>query len=158
MMLSIIWHICKMLIFLDIDGVMVPAKGWKVPENLDDGFPMFSKKATEALGQLISPSTKIILSSSHRDRFPLEKWKRIFKRRGLHIEHLSRLKSNGNLTNKRKDEILNWLIDHNVSEDFIIIDDDTTLNSLPQHIKRHLILTSSTVGLTPENVANLPLR
>ena len=28
-----------MIIFLDIDGVMVPAKGWKVPDQLDDGFP-----------------------------------------------------------------------------------------------------------------------
>ena len=31
-----------MLFFLDIDGVMVPAKGWKSPEFLDDGFPAFN--------------------------------------------------------------------------------------------------------------------
>jgi hypothetical protein len=30
-----------MLIFLDIDGVMVCVKGWKSPELLNDGFPAF---------------------------------------------------------------------------------------------------------------------
>ncbi|MDI3318583.1 HAD domain-containing protein [Pinibacter soli] len=43
-----------MLIFLDIDGVMVPAKGWKAPEMLSDGFPAFSNKATNALRNLVS--------------------------------------------------------------------------------------------------------
>ena len=38
-----------MLLFLDIDGVMVPAKGWKSAELLEDGFPVFSTKATEIL-------------------------------------------------------------------------------------------------------------
>ena len=33
-----------MLLFLDIDGVMVPAKGWKSPELLNDGFPAFSSR------------------------------------------------------------------------------------------------------------------
>jgi hypothetical protein len=31
-----------MLIFLDIDGVMVPAKSWERPVLLKDGFPAFS--------------------------------------------------------------------------------------------------------------------
>lgn len=42
-----------MIIFLDIDGVMVPAKGWKVPDQLEDGFPVFSSKATKALQTVI---------------------------------------------------------------------------------------------------------
>ena len=47
-----------MLIFLDIDGVMVPAKSWKSPELLDDGFPEFSSAATRVLNLIISENTK----------------------------------------------------------------------------------------------------
>jgi hypothetical protein len=50
-----------MLIFLDIDGVMVPAKGWQRPELLSDGFPVFSLNAVNALKKLITK--KINLSS-----------------------------------------------------------------------------------------------
>ena len=35
----------QVLIFLDIDGVMLSAAGWKPVENLPDGFSAFSKKA-----------------------------------------------------------------------------------------------------------------
>lgn len=42
-----------MLLFLDIDGVMVPAKSWERPALLDDGFPAFSSKTIAALQRLI---------------------------------------------------------------------------------------------------------
>ena len=32
----------KMLVFLDIDGVMAPAKSWQRPDILEDGFVDFS--------------------------------------------------------------------------------------------------------------------
>ncbi len=140
-----------MLIFLDIDGVMVPMAGWKLPENGEDGFPVFSKKATDALNTLISIDTKIILTTSHRDRFTLEQWQTIFERRGLPIKNITRLESNTNFSKKRKDEILEWF-ENNQANNFIIIDDDKTLNSLPYHLKSHLILTSSMIGLTPEDL------
>ncbi len=150
-----------MLIFLDIDGVMVPAKGWKLPETLkEDGFPMFSDKATKALKQLISMdrNVRVILSTSHRDRFPIDTWKQIFERRGVTIENLGRLESNENLIKKRKDEILTWLKNNEVGDnDFIIIDDDSTLNSLPDKFKRNLVLTSPMIGLTSANLAQVPI-
>jgi hypothetical protein len=46
-----------MLIFLDIDGVMVPAKGWKSPELPDDWFPAFSDTASRVLQNLVSEDT-----------------------------------------------------------------------------------------------------
>jgi len=141
-----------MLIFLDIDGVLVPAAGWKAPQLLEDGFPMFTSKATKALQQLLSDTTTIILSTSHRNRFTIDQWKTIFKNRGLNIGSLKLLASN---YNSRKDEILGWFNTHNVHEDFVIIDDDTTLNALPQYLKEHLILTSPLVGLTSEHVAEI---
>ncbi|MBX9734763.1 MAG: hypothetical protein K2X37_11935 [Chitinophagaceae bacterium] len=53
-----------MLIFLDIDGVMVPVKGWKSPEFLNDGFPAFSSQATSALQRLIAEDVTIMLTTS----------------------------------------------------------------------------------------------
>ena len=58
-----------MKIFLDIDGVMVPAKGWLKQEILEDGFPPFSKKAVQALQMLLTPQAEVILTTSHRFNF-----------------------------------------------------------------------------------------
>jgi hypothetical protein len=146
-----------MLIFLDIDGVMVPATHWKAPENLEDGIPTFTQKSTEALRSLITNDTTVILTSSHRVRFTNEQWKRIFERRGLSIERLLLMDANPDFK-KRKDEILGWLNLHTLAEDFIIIDDDTSLHALPKDLKEHLILTSPLIGLTPEHITDFRKR
>jgi hypothetical protein len=146
-----------MLIFLDIDGVMVPATSWKTPPNLEDGIPMFTQRATDALNSLISTDTIVILSTSHRTRFTNNEWKRIFERRGLNIGELSSLEPNHDFK-KRIDEILGWFNIHNVVGDFVIIDDDTSLNALPKNLKEHLILTSPLIGLTPEHIVNFRKR
>ncbi|MFM9838355.1 MAG: HAD domain-containing protein [Cyclobacteriaceae bacterium] len=146
-----------MLIFLDIDGVMVPATSWKAPQNLEDGIPMFTQRATDALKSLISNDTTIILITSHRTRFTSNQWKGIFERRGLKIDKLSSLEPNLDFK-KRKDEILGWFTTHDIVDDFIIIDDDTSLNALPKDLKEHLILTSPLIGLTPDLIANFRKR
>lgn len=142
-----------MLIFLDIDGVMVPATSWKSPQNLEDGIPMFTVKATNALNNLISHHATVILTTSHRTRFANSEWKKIFERRGLKINRLLSLEPNHDFK-KRRDEILGWFNIHDVSEDFVIIDDDTSLHGLPKDLKEHVIFTSSLVGLIPEQVEN----
>jgi hypothetical protein len=146
-----------MLIFLDIDGVMVPATSWKAPQNLEDGIPMFTQRATDALSSLISNDTIVILSTSHRTRFTTTEWKRIFERRGLKMGELSSLEPNHDFK-KRKDEILEWFNINIVVGDFVIIDDDTSLNALPKNLKEHLILTSPLIGLTPEHIVNFRKR
>jgi HAD domain in Swiss Army Knife RNA repair proteins len=146
-----------MLIFLDIDGVMVPATSWKTPQNLEDGIPMFTQRATDALNSLISNDTIVILSTSHRTRFTNSEWKKIFERRGLKIAELSSLGPNNDFK-KRKDEILGWFNINHVVGDFVIIDDDTSLNALPKNLKEHLILTSPLIGLTPEHIVNFRKR
>lgn len=138
-----------MLIFLDIDGVMVPAKGWKTPELLEDGFPMFSQKATQALTSLLSGNPRVILSTSHRDRFTVEGWKKIFETRGLRINKLEQI-SSAHTFRKRKDEIEEWLEIHGTPSKFIILDDDKSLHALPLAVKEHWVETSPYIGLTPE--------
>lgn len=139
-----------MLFFLDIDGVMVPAKGWKSPEFLDDGFPAFSSKATLVLQALISKEDTIMLTTSHKSKFSIEEWKNIFKKRGLNIENVKTLPENIN-HKSRKDEIVIWFNTNRVDDDFLIIDDDKSLNELPEFLKRNLVQTNAYVGLTDEH-------
>ena len=139
-----------MLFFLDIDGVMVPAKGWKSPEFLNDGFPAFSIKAANVLQGLISDDVTIMLTTSHKSKFSIDEWKSIFKNRGIVIEKIKSLPEN--FTNlSRKDEIVNWFNLNNVYEDFVIIDDDKSLNELPNFLKDNLVQTSPYIGLTEEH-------
>jgi hypothetical protein len=140
-----------MLILLDIDGVMVPANSWKKPEFHDDGFPVFSVKSVQALQKIISETNaKVLLTTSHKSKYSLPKWRNIFKSRGISAGGITLLTKNDENLN-RKDEILNWYQSkHKSNEHFVIIDDDKLLNSLPDGIKDNLVLTSSSVGLTDE--------
>lgn len=140
-----------MLIFLDIDGVMVSGATWKAPETLEDGFPMFLEKAVKSLNSLITTDSKIILITSHRDRFTLPEWKQLFSRRGILVNDLDKFPyPHGQ--KKRKEEILEWFANHTRPKHFVIIDDDKTLYDLPKDLKEHLIVTSPYIGLTMENL------
>jgi hypothetical protein len=143
-----------MLIFLDIDGVMVPAKSWKSPEMLEDGFPAFSFTATHALRQLISNNVTIMLTTSHKSNFTIQEWMTIFKNRGIDIPVLRTLPENKTMIS-RKDEILRWFNQHPNEEDFLIIDDDSSLNDLPSNLKKYLIQPSPLIGLSEEHLKAL---
>lgn len=144
-----------MRIFLDIDGVMVPAKGWKAPELQKDGFPAFSSKAVAALGQLLAEeNVTITLTTSHKSNFTIAEWKQLFANRGLLVERLDRLPENvNNIT--RKQELTDWFNINSVEEDFVIIDDDKGLNDLPYFLKERLIQTSPYIGLTEEHLEHV---
>ena len=145
-----------MLIFLDIDGVMAPAKSWQRPDILEDGFVDFSSKAVTVLQDILTqnPNSTIILTTSHKSRFSLSQWKIIFERRGLNVNKLESLNDNTDFQS-RKVEILNWFDSNDIHEDFIIIDDDKSLNDLPTFYKDRLILTSSLVGLNESHRADI---
>ena len=137
-----------MLIYLDIDGVMVPANSWRKPEILEDGFPEFSSNAARSLDRIISCScADIVLTTSHKYKFTLEEWKNIFLRRNITFNNISRLPENINHLS-RKEELLHWFTAEKAAEKFIIIDDDKSLNGLPYFLKSKLIQTSGSVGLT----------
>lgn len=137
-----------MLLYLDIDGVMVPANSWRRPEILDDGFPEFSLRAVKSLDRIISNSSaNIVLTTSHKHKYTLKEWNNIFKRRNIKVNKITRLPENTNLLN-RKDELIKWFNDNHLKENFIIIDDDKSLNALPKYLKDRLIQTSGSVGLT----------
>lgn len=145
-----------MLILLDIDGVMVPASNWKRPEFEIDGFPRFSRKATTSLQKIISETgAEILLTTSHKSSYHVGQWRNMFSIRGVLNTKISKLNKNSNhLT--RREEVMRWVAKSNERE-FVIIDDDKTLNSLPPRIKSRLVQTSATVGLN-EELANSAIR
>ena len=141
---------------MDIDGVMAPAKSWQRPDILEDGFVDFSSKAVSVLQDVLAQNadTTIILTTSHKSRFSLSQWKIIFERRGLKVNKLESLNDNNDFQS-RKVEILNWFESNDIHEDFIIIDDDKSLNDLPTFYKDRLISTSSLVGLNESHRADI---
>ena len=145
-----------MLIFLDIDGVMAPAKSWQRPDILEDGFVDFSSKAVSVLQDVLAqnPNSTIILTTSHKSRFSLSQWKIIFERRGLNVNKLESLNDYTDFQS-RKVEILNWFDSNDIDEDFIIIDDDKSLNDLPKFYKDRLVLTSTLIGLNEVHWAQI---
>ncbi|QHI37518.1 hypothetical protein IMCC3317_28970 [Kordia antarctica] len=137
-----------MLIYLDIDGVMVPANSWRKPEILEGGFPNFSSKAIDSLNRIISiSSADIMLTTSHKFKYSLHEWEEMFERRNVCINKISRLPENIEYLNRKK-ELLRWFENNDVDDEFIIIDDDKSLNGLPNYLKNKLIQTNASVGLT----------
>ncbi|KOS08365.1 hypothetical protein AM493_14610 [Flavobacterium akiainvivens] len=90
-----------------------------------------------------------MLITSHRFSYSIDEWHAIFKLRGINalsIEILPQLKD----AKTRKEEILHWLNNTVQVPDFILIDDDKSLNGLPENQKARLLLTSGSLGLTAD--------
>ncbi|HAY3533821.1 TPA: hypothetical protein JRX32_000407 [Elizabethkingia anophelis] len=146
-----------MKLFLDIDGVMVHANPHRQVEMEDDGFYKFNHKAVDALNSFDHTNVELVLSTSHRFRFTIKQWKTIFHKRGIEFKKISIINLELHHRYSRKIEIEKWINDHNInSDDVIIIDDDKSLNGLPDNFKKRLILTNSYTGLTnSEELMNL---
>lgn len=143
-----------MKIFLDIDGVMVHANPQKTVPLAGDGFYVFSTAATETLNAFLSRynSHEIILSTSHRHRFAPEQWKKIFHDRGITVNTISVISTLYDPKTTRKEEIINYITTHQLSDSgFIIIDDDKSLNGLPENLKKRLALTNPYTGLNEDS-------
>ena len=139
-----------MKILLDIDEVMVHANPTKQVKFNDDGFYEFNDSATKALQAVcsLSTSSEIILSTSHRFRYSITEWHKIFKKRGISVEKISRIEEPVNMHKSRKLEIVNWIEKNKIDiNNLIIIDDDKSLNSLHSPLKERLFLTDPYMGL-----------
>jgi hypothetical protein len=136
-----------MNILLDIDGVMLPAATWKSPQNLSDGFPAFENSAVKSLNRILEKSNPtIVLTTSHRNRFNTQEWKQIFSARGV-FANVQVCSIPYETRQSRYELIMTWVSENNSSNDFVIIDDDKSLNQLPANLKSHLFLTSPLIGL-----------
>lgn len=138
-----------MTILLDIDGVLVTAPSWKVPEQLADNFMKFNEAATKNLAKLYSvTSASIVLTTTHRINFSIEKWFDIFNSRGLNFQNISKINNRNSVAAlpDRATEIKEWVEKFGGQSNYLVIDDDLSINGLSDNIKERCILTKPLIG------------
>lgn len=133
-----------MIIYLDIDGVMVPATPHKTPEIESDGFYKFTTDSIQCLNSF-KEDIEIVLISSHKDRFSKEQWVEIFKSRGVEFTDIH-IAPGDISTYKSKKEYIEDFFFH--SYRFIIIDDDKSLREIHPMLKPNIIIPDPYIGLT----------
>lgn len=125
---------------------MVHANPYRTVDMEDDGFYRFKSEAVSAINTI--QNAEIILSTSHRRRYSVTEWTRLFTRRGVHFIEISIIDSDYSIHLSRKDEIEIWIETHHLDyNDLIIIDDDKSLYNLKSPLKERVVLTEPYVGL-----------
>ena len=118
----------EILIFLDIDGVLVTWDSLLENKNATRERDIFDKKCTSIFNDIImlsSKKCKIIISSSWRIGRRIEELQNIFTKNNVSILPFS--KTGSSKTGQRGKEILTWLSDNNLSHvntNFLVIDDE----------------------------------
>jgi hypothetical protein len=152
-MLCAITHLPKMTILLDIDGVLVITPAWRTVEHLSDGFLKFNERAASNLSKIIDlTNAAIVLTTTHRINYSVDKWRELFETRGIFpssVAKLNDLKMISDMVD-RATEIKEWVDKESNDKNYVIIDDDLSINGLPTSIKEKFILTKPMIGLDDE--------
>lgn len=140
-----------MHLILDLDGVLITNPSWKTDQIHSDGYSEFNESCVENLNQLLTLAEfDIWLSSTRRTMKTLTEFNLIFKNRGIEKQIAGFLPEYANCRN-RKEEVLNFITELKLF-DFLIIDDDKSLNELESRIKEKLILTELMKGFNSEKL------
>lgn len=140
-----------MHLILDLDGVLITNPSWKADQIHSDGYSEFNESCVENLNRLLTLAEfDIWLSSTRRTMKTLTEFNLIFKNRGIEKQIAGFLPEYANCRN-RKEEVLNFITELKLS-DFLIIDDDKSLNELESGIKEKLILTELMKGFNSEKL------
>ncbi|RZS99163.1 HAD domain-containing protein [Aquimarina brevivitae] len=141
----------KTTLILDLDGVLITNPIWKPDEIDSDGYSKFNSDCVENLNTLLAmASFEMWLSSTRRTVKSLDDFNRIFKHRNIKQEINGFLPKYPEL-NSRKEEIVQFLDQFKIS-DFLIIDDDKSLNGLELLIKEKLVLTEFMKGFNRDKL------
>ena len=142
-----------MTILLDIDGVLVTVPAWRSVKLLSDGFLEFNERAVKNLIKLINETkASIVLTTTHRFNYSVPEWKELLKTRGINPSSISKVNELESLSDiaYRSVEIEQWINLHTDITNYVIIDDDLSLNGLPLAIKQKCVLTKPLIGLDDE--------
>jgi len=143
----------QMTILLDIDGVLETTPAWRRVEVLADGFMKLNENFVENLQILYErTNASIVLTSTHRVNFDEAKWKEIFRTRGLYFETILKLNDKMEISQMldRGTEIKEWVEEKGENQNYVIIDDDNSINDLPENIKERWVQTRPSVGFDEE--------
>ncbi|MFD2562637.1 HAD domain-containing protein [Aquimarina rubra] len=135
----------KNLIILDLDGVLILTPNWKSDEMHSDGYSEFNGDCVRNLNSLMDNlDAELWLSSTRRLSKDLKQFQEIFKNRNIKAPLVGFLPG-GTLGTERKIEIDTFL-DHEPIRNFLIIDDDKSLNGLESDRKQFWVQTELLIG------------
>ena len=139
------------ILILDLDGVLITNPSWKSDEIDSDGYSKFNGKCVDNLNQLLSLSKfEIWLSSTRRTMKTLEEFNLIFENRNIKEKIQGFLPEYKECENRRE-EVEMFIEDFCISN-FLIIDDDKSLNGLSINYKKKLISTELQKGFDYEKL------
>ena len=141
----------KPLLILDLDGVLITTPTWKSDEIDTDGYSKFNHQCVKNLNKFLSEfEFEIWLSSTRRTVKTLEEFNDIFKNRNIE-KSINGFVPEYKDCMTRKDEVLRFIKEHKTSN-FLIIDDDKSLNGLDEKYKKKLVLTELLKGFDMEKL------
>jgi len=141
----------RITLILDLDGVLITTPPWKADEMDFDGYSKFNQSCIDNLNELLALTDfDIWLSSTRRTMKSIEEFNLIFANRNIKKPVLGFLPEYTSCAN-RKEEILRYL-DEFKPENYLILDDDKSLNGLDNIIKDRLILTQLMKGFSQEQL------
>lgn len=129
------------IIFVDIDGPLLPSKLHLMTQNRKTGVdnpPIFDNFAVTAFNLWAKyGNAKIVFSTNWCYGFPTNQLKDIMRANGLNFKYHDVIFTPKKMTSNRSNEILWWLQD-NSTEDmkFIAVDDDYTCEDIQKTLDR----------------------
>ena len=138
-------------LILDLDGVLITTPPWKPDEIMEDNYSKFNEECVKNLNSLLSLfPTSIWLSSTRRLNKTLEEFNQIFQTRKIKNSIERFLPNNADLKT-RKQEVESFVKQNNL-KNYLIIDDDKSLNELDSKIKKQLVQTTFLQGFNKEKL------
>jgi hypothetical protein len=117
----------------------------------------FNKQSSSNLADVLAQTNAaVVLTTTHRISFTNEQWLAIFRLRGITINNVLKLNDKQSLAEMkdRGTEIENWAKD-NPNTNFVIMDDDPSINKLPEWIRQRWVSTKPFIGIDEEAKQNV---
>ena len=141
----------KTVLFLDLDGVLITTPQWKQDELDADGYSKFDSKCVNHLNTLLGQQTfEIVLSSTGRRTKNIAVFNRIFSFRGI-AKFIDRFLPEYDPIKSRSDELSKFIGDASF-EEFIILDDDKSLNGASVEIRNKWVGTEQHRGFDSDKL------
>jgi len=144
-------HQCmKNVIILDLDGVLITTPPWRRDEIESDGYSKFNSSAIEKFNMLtdgLDFECELWLISDRRKGKTLEQLNLIFQNRKINKQLNGLVPVYGHMSRK---EELEKFINENEFDNFLLIDDDSSLESLND--KCFWVKTKSLIGFGDEEL------
>jgi hypothetical protein len=141
----------KDVILIDIDGVLITTPPWKSDIINEDGYSDFNANSVSNFNKLINDvNAELWLTSSRRVNKTLIEFNQIFKNRNVSKE-LNGFVPSGTQGTNRLTEI-NTFLNHEPVRNFLIIDDDNSLQDLDTKRKQYWVKTHPLIGFDTESL------